>query len=40
VTNLISKNGSITAIYERLEHSKVTYSHRQHTKMEAKFVSS
>jgi hypothetical protein len=40
VTNLVSKNGSITAIFERLGKAKVTYSHRQHTKTEAKFVTS
>ena len=40
VTNLVSKNGLITAIFERLGKGKVTYSHRQHTKTEAKFVTS
>ena len=40
VINLVSKNGSITAIFERLGRTKVTYSHRQHTKTEAKFVTS
>jgi len=31
-------DGSITAVFERLAKSKVTYSHRQHTKTEARYV--
>jgi hypothetical protein len=31
-------NGSITALFERAGKGKVTFSHRQHTKMETKFV--
>jgi hypothetical protein len=38
VTSLVLKDGSITAVFERLGKSRVTYSHRQHTKTEAKFV--
>ena len=40
VINLVSKNGSITAIFERLGKAKVTYLHQQHTKTKAKFVTS
>jgi hypothetical protein len=29
---------SITAVFDRLAKSKVTYSHRQHTKTEARYV--
>ncbi|KAH9033808.1 hypothetical protein EDB85DRAFT_1864284, partial [Lactarius pseudohatsudake] len=29
-------NGSITAAFERVGNSKVTYSHRQHTRIEAR----
>lgn len=34
------KDGSITAIFEHLKKGKgnITYSHRQHTKTEAKYV--
>jgi hypothetical protein len=31
-------NGSITALFERVGKGKVTFSHRQHTKTETKFV--
>ena len=34
----LKNDGSITAIFERLAKSKVTYSHRQHTKTEARYV--
>jgi hypothetical protein len=30
------KNGSITAVFERIDKGKVTYSHRQHTKAETR----
>lgn len=30
------KDGSITAEFERIGKEKITYSHRQHTKMEAR----
>jgi len=30
------KDGSITAEFERIGWDKVTYSHRQHTKMESR----
>ena len=36
----ILANGSITAAFERKGKGKVTYSHRQHTKTEAKYVTS
>jgi hypothetical protein len=32
-------NGSITAAFERVAKGKVTYSHRQHTTTEARYVS-
>jgi hypothetical protein len=31
-------DGSITAVFERVATGKVTYSHRQHTKTEARYV--
>ncbi len=31
-------NGSITAAFERVSKGKVTYSHRQHTKAEARYI--
>jgi hypothetical protein len=31
-------NGSITAVFKRVGTGKVTYSHRQHTKIEARYV--
>jgi len=31
-------NGSITGLFERVGKGKGTFSHRQHTKMETKFV--
>jgi hypothetical protein len=36
------KDGSLTAVFERLKNGKgkLTYSHRQHTKTEAKYVHS
>jgi len=34
--NDIKNTGSITAAFERKGKGKVTYSHRQHTKMETK----
>ena len=34
----VDVDGSITAVFERLAKSKVTYSHRQHTKTEARYV--
>ena len=37
---LKSVDGSITAAFERVAKSKVTYSHRQHTTTEARYVSS
>jgi hypothetical protein len=38
VVKPLSKDGSITAIFERVGKGKVSYSHRQHTKTEAKYV--
>ena len=38
IVGLGHKNGTITAIFERAGKGKVTYSHRQHTKTETKFV--
>jgi len=38
ITSLVLKTGSIIAIFERIEKSKVTYLHQQYTKTEAKFV--
>jgi hypothetical protein len=38
VANLVLKDGSITAAFEQVGKGKVTYSHRQHTKTEAKSV--
>jgi hypothetical protein len=38
VTNLVLKDGSITAVFERLGKANITYSHRQHTKTEARFI--
>jgi hypothetical protein len=35
-TNDIKNTGSITAAFKRKGKGKVTYSHRQHTKMETK----
>jgi len=32
-------NGSITAAFERVGKVKVTYSHHQHTKAEARYIS-
>jgi hypothetical protein len=32
----LTKDGSITAAFERVGKEKVTYSHRQHTKMESR----
>lgn len=32
-------DGSITALFQRVAKGKVTYSHRQHTKVEARYVS-
>ena len=40
VVNPLSKDGSITAIFERVGKGKVSYSHRQHTKTEAKYMPS
>ena len=37
---LKSVDGSITAAFEQVAKSKVTYSHRQHTSTEARYVSS
>ena len=34
----IKRTGSITAAFERKGKGKITYSHRQHTKMETKYV--
>ena len=34
----IENTGSITAAFKRQGKGKVTYSHRQHTKMETKLV--
>jgi hypothetical protein len=36
--NLKSTNGSITAAFQRVGEGKVLYSHRQHTKTEARYV--
>jgi len=33
------RNGSVMAAFERVGKGKVTYSHRQHTKAESKYVS-
>ena len=38
ITSLVLKTGSIIAIFERIEKSKVIYLHQQYTKTEAKFV--
>ena len=38
LVNLGHKNGSITAVFERVGKGNATYSHRQHTKMETKFI--
>ena len=38
VVKPLAKDGSITAIFERVAKGKVSYSHRQHTKTEAKYV--
>jgi hypothetical protein len=38
VVKPLSKDGSITAIFERVGKGKVSYSHQQHTKTEAKYV--
>lgn len=32
------KDGSITAVFERIGKTKITYSHRQHTKTESRYV--
>jgi hypothetical protein len=32
------RDGSITAVFERKDREKVTYSHRQHTKTETRYV--
>lgn len=36
--NTKSVDGSITAVFQRAAKGKVTYSHRQHTKVEARYV--
>ena len=38
VVKPLGKDGSITAIFERVGKGKVTYSHRQHTKAQTKYV--
>jgi hypothetical protein len=38
VVKPLQMNGSITAVFERTNKGKVTYSHRQHTKAETKYV--
>jgi hypothetical protein len=38
VVKPLSKDGSITAIFERVGKGKVSYSHQQHTKTEAKYM--
>jgi hypothetical protein len=38
LASLENVDGSITAAFERVAKSKVTYSHRQHTKTEARYV--
>ena len=38
VVQPLSKDGSITVIFERVGKGKVSYSHQQHTKTEAKYV--
>jgi hypothetical protein len=32
------KDGSITAVFERISKTKITYSHRQHTKTKSWYV--
>jgi hypothetical protein len=39
LVNQSGVNESITAAFERVGKGKVTYSHRQHTKAESRFVS-
>jgi hypothetical protein len=34
----LQTNGSITAVFEQTKKGKITYSHRQHTKTETKWV--
>jgi len=38
VVKPLSKDGSIMAIFKRVGKGKVSYSHRQHTKTEAKYM--
>jgi stalled ribosome alternative rescue factor ArfA len=38
ITGAILRDGSITAAFERKAKGQVTYSHRQHTKQETKYV--
>ena len=38
LAGLKNVDSSITAAFERVAKSKVTYSHRQHTKTEARYV--
>lgn len=38
VVKPLQTNGSITAVFERTKKGNVTYSHRQHTKTESKWV--
>jgi uncharacterized DUF497 family protein len=38
LAGLKNVDASITAVFERVAKSKVTYSHRQHTKTEARYV--
>jgi hypothetical protein len=38
VVKPLSKDGTITAVFERVGKGKVSYSHRQHTKTETKYV--
>ena len=38
VVKPLQTNGSITAVFERTKKGNITYSHRQHTKTETKWV--
>jgi uncharacterized DUF497 family protein len=38
ITGAILKDSSVTVAFERKGKDKVTYSHRQHTKQETKYV--
>lgn len=38
--NVTLKDGSLTAVFERTGKGKISYSHRQHTRIETRYVSS